>query len=214
MWILLLLIQVQSYYLPGVAPKNYESGSKINLLVNKLDSSKTQLPFDYYYLNYCKPRHITLQSENIGQTLTGDTIETSAYQINMGQNIRCEVLCSQKNRRSHIRTFKWMIENDYKASWILDNLPSGFRQTLYSSDEQKTKISYYQDGFPIGFKEGRDYYLNNHHHIVIKIHPNSKDEDSWRIVGFLVEPLSLAVEGDKLGCQHQDFKLLEFSEAR
>ncbi|CAG9319570.1 unnamed protein product [Blepharisma stoltei] len=213
MWVLFLILQANAYFLPGVAPKSYEQDRPLNLYVNKLDSSKTQLPFDYYYLNYCKPRHINTQSENIGQTLSGDTIESSPYQIHMGQVAKCQTLCTQVNRRSHVRTFKWMIENEYKASWLLDNLPAGFRQTINKGD-LKTKISYYQDGFPIGFREGRDFYVNNHHHIVIKIHPNSKDEDKWKIVGFLVEPLSLLNTNERLGCETPEFLSYEFGEAR
>ena len=26
--------------------------------------------------------------------------------------------------------FKWMIDNDYKAEWIVDSLPSGYRITV------------------------------------------------------------------------------------
>lgn len=54
-WVTILLGIANAFYLPGVAPKDYPEGAEIELFVNKLDSSETQLPFDYYYLNFCPP---------------------------------------------------------------------------------------------------------------------------------------------------------------
>ena len=49
--------------------------------VNKLSSTKTQLPYDYYYLNYCKPPKIVNNAENLGEVLRGDRIENSVYTV-------------------------------------------------------------------------------------------------------------------------------------
>lgn len=49
--------------------------------VNKLSSTKTQLPYDFYYLNYCKPPKILNTGENLGEVLRGDRIENSVYTV-------------------------------------------------------------------------------------------------------------------------------------
>ena len=42
----LALLQVTAaFYLPGVAPTEYEEGKKVQLKVNKITSVKTQLPY-------------------------------------------------------------------------------------------------------------------------------------------------------------------------
>lgn len=51
--------------------------------VNKLSSTKTQLPYDYYYLNYCKPDKIVNSAENLGEVLRGDRIENSVYTVSI-----------------------------------------------------------------------------------------------------------------------------------
>ena len=64
-------MQVVAFYLPGVAPHNYKDGEEVTLLVNKLTSTHTQLPYDYYDLPYCAPAEKVHESENLGQVLTG-----------------------------------------------------------------------------------------------------------------------------------------------
>jgi hypothetical protein len=51
------------------------------MYVNKLTSTKTQIPYDYYSLPYCKPNKPGLQSENLGEVLSGDRIENSVYKV-------------------------------------------------------------------------------------------------------------------------------------
>jgi len=206
---LLVLVLAVSYgfYLPGVMPKDYEDGEKIELYVNKLDSSETQLPFDYYYLNFCKPNNLEKKGENLGQILSGDRMETSPYEVFMNMNEDCKVLCTRTNSNSKIENFKWMIDNQYEASWVMDNLPSGLRMNLRYSDNQNVRANYYQDGFPIGYKKENRYFVNNHAHIVVKVHNLSDDtNEKWRVVGFLVEPISLANEGENIACKDQKFK--------
>lgn len=53
----------------------------MTIRVNKLMSTKTQLPYDYYSLPYCKPDELQRFSENLGQKLRGDRIETSTYEV-------------------------------------------------------------------------------------------------------------------------------------
>jgi Endomembrane protein 70 len=57
--------------------------SKVKLYVTKLTSTKTQMPYDYYSLPYCKPVNLGLQKENLGQVVSGDRVENSVYQVRM-----------------------------------------------------------------------------------------------------------------------------------
>ena len=49
--------------------------------VNKLTSIKTQLPYTYYSLPFCKPDTIIDSAENLGEVLRGDRIENSPYVV-------------------------------------------------------------------------------------------------------------------------------------
>ncbi len=57
------------------------SSAQIKLYVSKITSTKTQMPYDYYSLPYCKPNKQGLQSENLGEVLSGDRIENSIYKV-------------------------------------------------------------------------------------------------------------------------------------
>jgi hypothetical protein len=59
----------------------WDQGDDLSVKVNKLSSTKTQLPYDYYYLKYCKPTKIVNSAENLGEVLRGDRIENSIYTV-------------------------------------------------------------------------------------------------------------------------------------
>jgi len=48
--------------------------------LTKLDSVKTQLPYDYYSLPFCRPPTIE-SAENLGEALSGDRVENSMYKV-------------------------------------------------------------------------------------------------------------------------------------
>lgn len=56
-------------------------GDLLKVKVNKLTSTKTQLPYSYYSLPYCKPEKIVDSAENLGEVLRGDRIENSPYVV-------------------------------------------------------------------------------------------------------------------------------------
>ena len=59
-----------SFYLPGVAPHEYEFGESVKIKVNKLDSVLTQLPYNYYDLPFCKPTNgVKQDAENLGEVM-------------------------------------------------------------------------------------------------------------------------------------------------
>ena len=68
-------------------------GDVVGLKVNKLSSTKTQLPYEYYSLPYCQPDPIVNSAENLGEVLRGDRIENSLYQIEIRHDEQCKTLC-------------------------------------------------------------------------------------------------------------------------
>ena len=69
-----LLLTCRAFYLPGVAPRTFRYGDKVELKVNKLTSVHTQIPYDYYSLKFCRPRGgIKQATENLGEFLSVGT---------------------------------------------------------------------------------------------------------------------------------------------
>ncbi|BAT04675.1 Os08g0276000 [Oryza sativa Japonica Group] len=60
------------FYLPGVAPNNFDKKDPLQVKVNKLTSIKTQLPYSYVD-----------SAQNLGEVLRGDRIENSPYTFEM-----------------------------------------------------------------------------------------------------------------------------------
>ena len=73
--------------------KTLQQGDPIPLKVNKLASVKTQLPFDFYSLPFCRPEKIVPSAENLGEVLRGDRIKNSAYEVAFKVDQACKVLC-------------------------------------------------------------------------------------------------------------------------
>lgn len=69
--------------LPGIRPTTYVDGQEIKLLVNKMTSPRTQLPYAFYSLPFCKPiGGVNDTRENLGEMLMGDRLENSRYEVN------------------------------------------------------------------------------------------------------------------------------------
>ena len=77
-----LLLQAEAFYLPGVAPRDYKQGEEVKVKVVQLSSTKTQLPYEYYLLDFCKPADDpSVQAENLGEVLQGHRILLSPYKV-------------------------------------------------------------------------------------------------------------------------------------
>lgn len=74
LWVLLVAF-CDAFYLPGVAPHEYFDGERVEIKVNKLSSTKTQLPYDYYSLPFCRPAKVINKVENLGEVLHGSVIQ-------------------------------------------------------------------------------------------------------------------------------------------
>jgi hypothetical protein len=199
-WGLLLLAlsarQAAGFYLPGVAPQEYASGAKVDMKVNKLTSTKTQLPYEYYRMPYCKPETIENVAENLGEVLRGDRIVNSLYDLRMGVDETCKILCRKVLTKEEVDLFALRVGEEYRVHWILDNLPAA---TKFVDDSVPgDPVTVYDVGFPMGFKGAAEIqntdlgvaYLNNHVAITVKYHKDPSF-DGARIVGFEVEPSSV-----------------------
>lgn len=149
---LLLSLQLaHGFYLPGVAPQDFKKKDPVMLKVNKLSSVKTQLPYEYYSLPYCRPDKITSFAENLGEVLRGDRIENSLYQFYMRTDEQCKVLCRIESlSAAQSKAFKDKIADDYKVNMILDNLPVAMVKVL--KDEDGKQMKSYERGYYVGFK--------------------------------------------------------------
>lgn len=189
----LYLGQVNGFYMPGIAPESYAEGDEVVLKVNKLSSTHTLLPYDYYSLNFCAPDGgVKSYSENLGEFLRGDRIENSAYKINMLENLNCKLLCQVTLNKKSRDEFQNAVKNKYHHNWLMDNLPAA---SIIDSD-QFVETEYI--GFPVGYIGSKGTkFLYNHVNIIIEYHTVS--EGAHRIVGFYVEPLSVqhTFVGDK-----------------
>ncbi|EFH61245.1 hypothetical protein ARALYDRAFT_478776 [Arabidopsis lyrata subsp. lyrata] len=185
----------RAFYLPGVAPRDFQKGDPLYVKVNKLSSTKTQLPYDYYYLNYCKPPKILNNAENLGEVLRGDRIENSVYTFQMLEDQPCKVGCRVKLDADSTKNFKEKIDDEYRANMILDNLPVAVLRQRRDGSQSTT----YEHGFRVGFKgsyEGskeEKYFIHNHLSFRVMYH-RDQESDSARIVGFEVTPNSILHE--------------------
>ena len=177
-------------HIPGVSPHTYSYSEDIKLYVSKLTSTKTQIPYEYYTLPYCKPNLTGLQSENLGEILSGDRIENSVYKLEAKVTKTCEVACSIKLNKVGRDAFIRAIDENYHVHWIVDNLPVGM------SSINKESLNVFTRGFPVGFhtglKKNAKHYLNNHIKIIIQYHDDTDEQpqSTMKIVGFRVEPMS------------------------
>lgn len=174
----------QAFYVPGVAPTDYNEQDPVEIKAVKMTSSKTQLPYEYYTLPLCKPAKVEYQSENLGEVLRGDRIVNTDYKVNMNEIIGCKKLCEETLNKQEIERFYNMIKNEYNVHFLADNLPAFTRWELDNHEVQ------YEHGYKLGQNENDKIYLNNH--LVFQLYYN-KDEisNNYRVVGFDVYPHSV-----------------------
>ncbi|ONK78845.1 uncharacterized protein A4U43_C01F160 [Asparagus officinalis] len=199
MAILLSIAPAGCFYLPGVAPADFQKKDPLTVKVNKLTSTKTQLPYSYYSLPYCKPQTVIDSAENLGEVLRGDRIENSPYVFEMREPKMCHIVCKVTPNEKEAKELKGKIEDDYRVNMILDNLPLVVPAKRLDHDSP----TIYQHGFHVGFKgqnaESKEekHFIHNHLSFLVKYHKDL-ETDLARIVGFEVKPFSVKhdYEGD------------------
>ncbi|KAF5956772.1 hypothetical protein HYC85_003997, partial [Camellia sinensis] len=172
------------------------AGDPLTVKVNKLTSIKTQLPYSFYSLPYCKPEKIVDSAENLGEVLRGDRIENSPYVFNMREPQMCNVVCRVTLNAKTAKEFKEKIDDEYRVNMILDNLP--LVVPIRRLDQESVIV--YQHGVHVGLKglyAGVNQGGKVFHPQSLIIHgevSQGPTTESSRIVGFEVKPFSIKHE--------------------
>ncbi|KAI1898071.1 hypothetical protein AGOR_G00068560 [Albula goreensis] len=206
------------FYLPGLAPVSFcEEGKgtddcqdKIQLFVNRLDSVESVLPYEYDVFDFCQDNEEKRPSENLGQVLFGERIETSPYKFSFMKKQTCQTVCkksydpAKKEDRGRLEFLKNGIQLNYQHHWIVDNMPVTWCYDVEAGQK------YCNPGFPIGcyvtpdgrakdaciinaqFNKKNTFYFFNHVDIVITYHSGA--DEGWkgaRLVAATLEPKSI-----------------------
>lgn len=214
------------FYLPGLAPVNFceksstgdaeECQHDIQLFVNRLDSVESVLPYEYDAFDFCKDTIERRPTENLGQVLFGERIETSPYKFSFKNDLTCQKVCTKSyNTASAVERLKLDflkrgMDLNYQHHWIVDNMPVTWCYIV----EGDQKIC--NPGFPIGclvnqegtpkdacvinadFNKKNMFYVFNHVDITIVYH--SGDETTGmgaRLVAATLEPRSIKHSDDE-----------------
>ncbi|XP_057705735.1 transmembrane 9 superfamily protein member 5 isoform X2 [Corythoichthys intestinalis] len=207
-----------AFYLPGLAPVSFCEDNKggedcqtqIQLFVNRLDSVESVLPYEYDVFDFCKDAEEKRPSENLGQVLFGERIESSPYKFNFKQDVKCKEVCTKTYKKdvqedaTKLEFIKMGMLLNYQHHWIIDNMPVTWCYDV--EDNQK----YCNPGFPIGcfvtadgrpkdacvinaeFNKRKTFYVFNH--VDIKIFYHNGGADGWtgaRLVAATLEPKSI-----------------------
>lgn len=188
-----LLACTHGFYIPGVQPDEFEKGDEVELKVNAMTSIHTQIPKNYYKLPFCAPSNgPEMASEKLGEFLTGNKIQSSPYNINMLTHVACSILCQKKLDKVDAEKLRLHIKYGYHNNWIIDNLPSAAVGLNANTGEKQL---HYAGGFPIGFmSSSHEPYIFNHVNIILSYHQKDPEVEKYRVVGFAVEPMSIAHE--------------------
>ncbi|ERN17064.1 hypothetical protein AMTR_s00044p00062160 [Amborella trichopoda] len=112
---LLFFSIADSSSLPRVAMQGFQKGDLLQVRVTNLSSRKTRLPYDYYFLNYCKPDLNMNNNEN--------SVYTSNYEkyfINNHLHFKVIYHKDVKTNAEHIVGFEvipYSVNHEYLLPW-------------------------------------------------------------------------------------------------
>ena len=183
--------------------ESHMKGTMLKVGLGQLKSVETHLPFKYDYLKLCNPENPRIINDNLGELLLGHKIRESNYEIILGKEEHCKILCTAEITSETIIKFKWLLEHSYSMSLYLDNLPAA--RGYHDIAENKT-FYYYSGGIPFGQTLSPDDYssifIYNHLTFKVNIH-KLNNEDLFEIVGFSVFPSSIQhTDTSDLACKN------------
>ena len=188
---------VMGVYLPGALPIGYQIGDSVEVRVNEMSSSQTQLPMDYRKIHSakskCQPATFnSRQDENLGELLTGALTEPTAYILKMGKDITCELVCEDTLDSELKSRLKQFVAEGYTATINVDGLPGAVKYRVGSDGEVV------RPAFPIGWGGVSGTHVYNHLTYKIDYHESSGGafgggiELRRYVVGVEIEPQSLS----------------------
>ncbi|CAD6638054.1 BAH_G0035160.mRNA.1.CDS.1 [Saccharomyces cerevisiae] len=189
---------------------NNVSGDKENFLYS----------YDYYYnrFHFCQPEKVEKQPESLGSVIFGDRIYNSPFQLNMLQEKECESLCKTIIPGNDAKFINKLIKNGFFQNWLIDGLPAarevydgrtktsfygagfnlGFVQVTQGTDIEATPKGAETTDKDVELETRNDRnmvktyelpYFANHFDIMIEYH--DRGEGNYRVVGVIVEPVSI-----------------------
>jgi len=205
-----LIIQFYFIILVNTRPikfkKSFQNKEKIHLISGTVNSFKTQIPYDLYYLDVCAPEDVFLIQNNLGERLLSGKSYQTGYELSISENRICQILCRKKISKTAFRRINNLIKKEYFVNYFLDNLPVGLAHTYINNFTTSIK---HNEGIPLGFVKDKKSYINNYYKIYVQLNkvnititPNktSRDDDDdenkinitgYDIIGFYIEPFSI-----------------------
>ncbi|KAG7209377.1 hypothetical protein KM043_015477 [Ampulex compressa] len=226
-WLLCMLCVIKitrAFYLPGLAPVNYCKDGEITdtcktiikLYVNRLNTEKYVIPYEYHHFDFCTTDESDSPVENLGQVVFGERIRPSPYQLEFMKNISCESPCKKTytggnaDDEKKLQFIKKGIALNYQHHWIVDNMPvtwcypledgqiycsTGFPMGCFSRESRSQQSSC---GINALYHMQKTYYLFNHVDLTITYHSGAKEEwgsgfkaNGGRIISVKVVPRSI-----------------------
>eukprot|EP00126_Sphaerothecum_destruens_P013044 Sdes_comp22324_c0_seq1m20803 len=188
-WIVLLFsiyffpCSTLAFYFPGALRNSYEKGQVIPFKVVKATSVKTQLPYDYYYLPFCRPKDqekkISYYGESLGQVLLGDRIADAPFSIRMFEPVKCKIYCKKSLTMPEMKILSKSISDEYRAQLQLDGLP-GVR--IFDESEGSGGESFTL-GYLIGKTLKGQQFVNNFLEIEIFYHEEEDEKKAGDLMG-------------------------------
>ena len=146
--------------------KPFLNGEKIKLISGTVNSFKTQIPFDLYYLDICSPEDVVQIPSNLGEILLSGKSFQTGFELSINESKIGQLLCKKKiSKTAYKRIFK-LIENEYFVNYYLDNLPVGLAKTYFNISTKEIK---YNTGIPIGYIIDNQTFINNYFRINIQL---------------------------------------------
>lgn len=229
--------RASAFYLPGLAPVNYcrhgetseTCKSEIKLYVNRLNTEKYVIPYEYHHFDFCRSDESQSPVENLGQVVFGERIRPSCYKLEFMKDVQCDLACEKKYKggdedaEKKLEFLRKGMALNYQHHWIVDNMPVTWCYWL--EDEQQ----YCSTGFPMGcysressskqdscsingaYNKAKTYYLFNHVDLTITYHSGANEEwgsafkeNGGRIIAVKVVPRSIdhskSEHGKTLNC--------------
>ncbi|CAI4046000.1 hypothetical protein SKDZ_12G1330 [Saccharomyces kudriavzevii ZP591] len=199
------------YYQHEDEQGNSVAGDKENFLYS----------YDYYYdrFHFCRPKHVEKQPESLGSVIFGDRIYNSPFELNMLQEKECVPLCNTTIPGNDAKFINKLIKNGFFQNWLIDGLPAArevydgrTKTNFYGAGFELGDVEVSQgtrsktapkqaettnDGVELGTR-AEDYsivetfehpYFANHFDIMIEYHDRGGGD--YRVVGVIVNPLSI-----------------------
>ena len=184
--------------------KSYRNGEKVNLISGTVNSFKTQIPFDLYYLDVCVPEDVLLIPSNLGETLLSGKSYQTSFELSINESKVGQLLCTKKISKTAFKRINNLIHKEYFVNYFLDNLPGGLAHTYFNTSTKEIK---YSTGVPIGFVKNNQAYINNYFRINVQlnkinlsvlVNKTKRDDDdeyvnvpAFDIISFTIEPFSI-----------------------